>query len=184
MKKNNKEICISTSETEHGESLARRRISSNAVWMLLFLFFLLGRWWLKQLDKLKMKASTTPINGMNTAHSVSPTVKLDLWSAHQFAAKNKIKISKRSNSAKSMQHDSKIRIQFTSIAGIAKEISSYRSASYEVHIINMQIFCSDTQRRQFGNWIASHLLPFIYFFTKLMNLLMINNWGFKFNRLK
>jgi len=41
-------------------------------------FFFAGEWKSKQPVKLKTKASTSPMSGMNTAHSVSPNVKLDL----------------------------------------------------------------------------------------------------------
>lgn len=62
-------------KSEHGESSARVRMSSK-VEECFFLF--LGDWKSKQLVNVKTKASTIPMNGMNTAHSVSLNVKLDL----------------------------------------------------------------------------------------------------------
>lgn len=62
-------------QNEHGESSARVRMSSKVEEC--FLFFL-GDWKSKQLANVKTKASTIPMSGMNTEHSVSPNVKLDL----------------------------------------------------------------------------------------------------------
>lgn len=67
---------------EHGEFLARVRKSwkEQEILLLLLLWSLLvPRWKSKQPANPKNKASTIPINGMQTAQSASPIVKLDVW---------------------------------------------------------------------------------------------------------